>query len=66
MAGPTGRNSHRNLPCLNLSCLISRQLEQQIASEITAASDEAAIEAVRVSALGRNGSITALLKTLGG
>src|SRR5262249_62015598 len=30
-----------------------------------AAGDEAAIEAVRVSVLGKNGSVTALLKTLG-
>jgi phenylalanyl-tRNA synthetase alpha chain len=41
------------------------QLEQSILAEVTAASDEAALEAVRVSALGKNGSITALLKTLG-
>src|SRR5581483_319636 len=33
---------------------------------IAAAGDEAALESVRVMALGRNGSITALLKTLGG
>src|SRR3954447_14068185 len=41
-------------------------LETDIATAIAAASDEAALEAVRVAALGRNGSITALLKTLGG
>jgi phenylalanyl-tRNA synthetase alpha chain len=41
------------------------QLEQQILAEVTAAGDEAALEAVRVSALGKNGSVTALLKTLG-
>ena len=41
------------------------QLEQNILVEVAAASDEAALEAVRVSALGKNGSITALLKTLG-
>src|SRR5262245_42597387 len=40
-------------------------LEQQLLSSIAAASDEAALESVRVAALGRNGSITALLKTLG-
>src|ERR1051325_3596884 len=40
-------------------------LENDISSAIAAASDEAALEAVRVAALGRNGSITALLKTLG-
>src|SRR5579872_4898244 len=41
------------------------QLKSQILSEITAASDEAALEAVRVAALGKKGSISALLATLG-
>src|SRR5580658_6608672 len=41
------------------------QLEQQILAAVTAAGDEAALEGVRVAALGKNGSITALLKTLG-
>ena len=41
------------------------QLEQELTAAIAAAADEAALEAVRVAALGRNGSITALLKTLG-
>ena len=41
------------------------QLEQEILAAIAAARDEAALEAVRVAALGRNGSVTALLKTLG-
>src|SRR4051794_9928138 len=40
-------------------------LEQQIGSAISAASDEAALEAVRVAALGKSGSVSALLKTLG-
>ncbi len=40
-------------------------LETQILADIAAAADEPALEAVRVAALGRNGSITALLKTLG-
>src|SRR5438067_5600169 len=40
-------------------------LEAVISTAITAASDEAALEAVRVSALGKSGSVTALLKTLG-
>src|SRR3954469_3433253 len=40
-------------------------LEQTILSQIAAASDEAALEAVRVSALGKKGSISALLATLG-
>ena len=38
-------------------------LEQELLSTIAAAGDEAAIEAVRVAALGKNGSVTALLKT---
>ena len=41
------------------------QLEQKILAEVTAASDEAALESVRVAALGKSGSITALLKMLG-
>src|ERR1700740_2517728 len=41
------------------------QLEQQISADLAAANDAPALEAVRVAALGRNGSITALLKTLG-
>ncbi|HEY2532622.1 MAG TPA: phenylalanine--tRNA ligase subunit alpha [Xanthobacteraceae bacterium] len=41
------------------------QLEQQILAAVATAADEAALEAVRVTALGKNGSVTALLKTLG-
>src|SRR5271169_1202571 len=41
------------------------QLENEVLAEIASAGDEAGLEAVRVSALGKNGSITALLKTLG-
>jgi phenylalanyl-tRNA synthetase alpha chain len=41
------------------------QLEGQIMGEIAAAADEAAIEAVRVAALGKSGSISGLLRTLG-
>src|SRR3982750_2852598 len=41
-------------------------LETEISSAIAAAADEAALETVRVSALGKSGSVTALLKTLGG
>jgi phenylalanyl-tRNA synthetase alpha chain len=42
------------------------ELEQRTLAEIAGAADEAALENVRVAALGKNGSITALLKTLGG
>jgi phenylalanyl-tRNA synthetase alpha chain len=41
------------------------QLEQQILAQVAAASDEAALESVRVAALGKSGSVSALLKTLG-
>src|SRR5580693_8886186 len=41
------------------------QLEQDTLTAVAAASDEAALEAVRVAALGKSGSVTALLKTLG-
>jgi phenylalanyl-tRNA synthetase alpha chain len=40
-------------------------LENSLMAEIAAASDEQAIEAVRVSALGKKGSVSELLKTLG-
>ncbi|ABD04757.1 phenylalanyl-tRNA synthetase, alpha subunit [Rhodopseudomonas palustris HaA2] len=40
-------------------------LQSQILSDIAAASDEAALEAVRVAALGKKGSVSALLATLG-
>ena len=42
-----------------------RALETELLAAIAAASDEAALEAVRVAALGRHGSVSALLKTLG-
>jgi phenylalanyl-tRNA synthetase alpha chain len=41
------------------------QLEQEILAGVAAAGDEAALEALRVAALGKSGSVTALLKTLG-
>src|ERR1700757_1822192 len=41
-------------------------LEREIAGAIAAATDEAALEQVRVSALGKKGSVSELLKTLGG
>src|SRR5271169_2012269 len=40
-------------------------LEAEIMSAVASAKDEAALEAVRVSALGKSGSVSALLKTLG-
>jgi phenylalanyl-tRNA synthetase alpha chain len=41
------------------------KLESEILNQIAAASDEAALEAVRVGALGKKGSVSALLSTLG-
>jgi phenylalanyl-tRNA synthetase alpha chain len=41
------------------------KLEQQLLADIGAAADEAALEAVRVAALGKSGSVSALLRTLG-
>jgi phenylalanyl-tRNA synthetase alpha chain len=40
-------------------------LENSILAEISAAADEVALEAVRVAALGKKGSVSALLATLG-
>jgi phenylalanyl-tRNA synthetase alpha chain len=42
------------------------KLETELLSAIGAASDEAALEQVRVAALGKKGSVSELLKTLGG
>ncbi|MGC2747498.1 MAG: phenylalanine--tRNA ligase subunit alpha, partial [Pseudolabrys sp.] len=41
------------------------KLEQEILSGVASAKDEATLEAVRVAALGKSGSVSALLKTLG-
>ena len=41
------------------------QLEREITGAIEGASDEAALETVRVSALGKKGAVSDLLKTLG-
>jgi phenylalanyl-tRNA synthetase alpha chain len=42
------------------------QLETKTLSDIASASDEAALEALRIATLGKSGSVSALLKTLGG
>src|SRR4051794_23537074 len=49
----------------NLAVSDLAKLEQSILDQIAAAGDEAALEAVRVAALGKKGSISALLSTLG-
>ena len=41
------------------------QLESELTAQVDAAADAAALETVRVAALGKQGSVSALLKTLG-
>ena len=41
-------------------------LENELLRAVAAAPDEAAVEAIRIAALGKQGSVTALLKSLGG
>ena len=43
-----------------------QSLEDKLLADIGAAADETALEAVRVAALGKSGSVSALLRTLGG
>ncbi len=43
-----------------------KELETEITSAIASAGDMAALEAVRVSSLGKKGSVSALMKSLGG
>ncbi len=40
-------------------------LESKLLADIAAADDESALEAVRIAALGKSGSVSALLKTRG-
>ena len=42
-----------------------KSLEENLMADIAAATDEAAIEAVRVGAIGKKGSVSEQLKTLG-
>jgi len=42
------------------------RLETEILGAVASSNDEAALESVRVAALGKSGSVSALLKTLGG
>ena len=46
-------------------CVNPQQLQARFVSDIGAATDLAALDAVRVAALGKAGEVTALLKTLG-
>src|SRR6202030_3945349 len=59
-AGPRARSQKVTVAMSDLA-----NLESEILSQIAAAGDEAALEAVRVAALGKKGSISALLATLG-
>src|SRR5580704_16076425 len=63
------RPSVRHRPAVHAGLMMMTeipQLEQKTLADIAGASDDAALEAVRVAALGKSGSVTALLKTLGG
>jgi phenylalanyl-tRNA synthetase alpha chain len=53
------------LPKVTLAMTDLAKLESQILGQIAAAGDEAALETVRVAALGKKGTISALLATLG-
>src|SRR6476646_8111086 len=53
------------LPKVTVAMTDLAKLESEILGQIAAAGDEAALEAVRVAALGKKGSISALLATLG-
>ena len=62
---PPAWHKPRNLTCSGRIMSDLSDLETQTLSAIAAASDESALEAVRVGALGKKGSISALLATLG-
>ncbi len=67
-ADPGRRPAERYRPAVHAGLNVmtdTAQLEQQILADVAAAGDDAALEAVRVAALGKSGSLTALLKTLG-
>src|SRR5258707_4655658 len=53
------------LPKVTVAMTDLAELESEILGQIAAAGDEAALEAVRVAALGRRGTISALSATLG-
>src|SRR3954469_4204274 len=55
-----GHDGYRNRAMSDIA-----QLEQQILAEVAIASDEPALEAVRVAALGKSGSGSGLVRTLG-
>jgi phenylalanyl-tRNA synthetase alpha chain len=59
-----GRDSSRSIRGRMMSDI--QTLERDVLAAIASAPDEAALEAVRVSALGKKGGISELLKTLGG
>jgi phenylalanyl-tRNA synthetase alpha chain len=60
---PHGGSHARKRDDVNMSELTA--LETQILADVAAASDEASLEAVRVSTLGKKGSVSELLSSLG-
>src|SRR5215813_3943441 len=61
----SARAQDTTLAQLRRSMTDLRALETELLAAVASANDEPALETVRVAALGRNGSISALLKTLG-
>ena len=61
-AHKTGRHDTKGLDMMSDEL---KQLEEKILAEIEAAKDEAALEAVRVAAIGKKGSVSEKMKTLG-
>lgn len=57
--------THRESFAVNATAGNLETLEASLLADIAAAADEQAIEAVRVSALGKKGSVSEMLKTLG-
>lgn len=62
---PSGGDNPAEFGSKDLTVSDLATLETSILDQIAAAGDEAALEAVRVAALGKKGSISALLATLG-
>src|ERR1700743_3560853 len=65
MAGHDGQEQRLRILVKRIAMTDLAKLEAEILTQIAAATDEAALEAVRVAALGKRGSISALLSTLG-
>src|ERR1700743_1940854 len=65
MAGHDGQEQRLRILVKRIAMTDLAKLEAEILTQIAAATNEAALEAVRVAALGKKGSVSALLATLG-